>query len=208
MYYKGETKMKINSKEYWEYRFDNNWIDRNGINQTEAFMNLLLTYIPEIISQYLSNNHTVLDWGCGIGIGAKVLANKFPNCTISGMDLSESAIAQSKALYPEYEYIAADVTKTKNKYDVIITSNVLEHFGDPHSMIKELMKKSNKYVIILVPHNENPVGGDTAEHQYSFNDESFPSELNGFKLKDKIVITECPNCWLCEQVLVVYEKKE
>lgn len=198
--------MKINSKEYWDYRFDNNWIDRNGINQTELFMDLLLSHFPETINQYLLNKHSVLDWGCGIGIGVKTLANKFPNCVISGMDLSESAIEQSKALYHQYEFIAADIAKTKKKYNVIVTSNVLEHFSDPHSMIKELIKKSNKYVVILVPYNETHVGGDNAEHQYSFNDESFPSELNGFKLSNKVVISDCHGCWLWEQVLVVYEK--
>jgi trans-aconitate methyltransferase len=200
--------MKINSKEYWDYRFDNNWINRNGINQTEAFMNLLVNHLPIAIKNYLSTKCTVLDWGCGIGVGVKVLANTFTEATVSGMDLSESAIIQSSALYPNYDFIASDISKAKKKYDVIVSSNVLEHFNDPHLMIAELMKKSKKYVVILVPYKETHVGGDNAEHQYSFNDDSFPKELNGFKLTDKIVIKECPNCWMWEQVLVVYEKKE
>ena len=67
---------KVNSKDYWDNRFQTNWESYLGREQTEFFLNLLLENLPfEIVQQMESKKWSVCDAGCAEGDGTNLLAN-------------------------------------------------------------------------------------------------------------------------------------
>ena len=64
----------------------------------------------------------ILDVGCGPGAVSAALAEVYPRGRVLGVDISESAIAYAKKLYPRCEFLAAAVDEKMalpRKFDVI-----------------------------------------------------------------------------------------
>lgn len=195
----------INSKEYWNYRFENDWEERGGLIQTRAFIQLMINHLPDSVIDYLDSRRvTVLDWGCGIGVGVKEFAERFKKASVAGLDFSDVAIEKSKKLFPQFEFIAGSLDTHRKRYDVIYSSNCLEHFKDPYPWMKQILSYTNKYAIFLVPYNEKIKEYD--EHMFSFTEKSFYPKFYGFNKIFEKVIDECPNCWVGQQILVIYKK--
>lgn len=198
---------EVNSKEYWDERFEENWETAGGIEQTRAFVKLMIEHLPKQIIDYFQNNKTtVLDWGCAIGSGVKEFADRFEKSIVTGLDFSDTAIEKSKILYPELDFIAGSLEIRRQNYDVIYSSNCLEHFKDPYPWLQQILSYTNKYAILLVPYDEKLVV-DWDEHQFSFTSKSFYPKYRGFEKLSEKIIDECINCWIGKQILVVYKKK-
>ena len=148
--------MNINSKEYWDERFDTNWLDFAGDKQTLFFANLLCDMLPQnLVNEIRENEYSVCDMGCALGEGVPVYCRKL-SVDIDGMDFSEEAIRQATENYPDHKFWVGDLTNldTKKVYDVVICSNVLEHFINPWKIVKNLSAVAEKYMIIMVPYKE------------------------------------------------------
>lgn len=52
----------------------------------------------------------VLDLGCGPGNSTAVLAARFPNARLLGVDNSPAMVAAARAAYPQYEFAACDIS--------------------------------------------------------------------------------------------------
>ena len=61
--------------------------------------------------------------------------------------------------------IAADLPKS---YDVMIASNVVEHFKDPISILGKIINNTEKIAIIMLPFKED-TSHLVSEHTKSFN---------------------------------------
>lgn len=78
-------------------------------------------------------HETILDVGCGNGYTTRAIAKKFPEATITGIDFSESMIAEAaKKIGPNEEYCVGDVLSlSRNKkldprsYDVVLSTRCL-----------------------------------------------------------------------------------
>lgn len=146
------------------------------------------------ISKYLPNNKSIsiCDFGCGVGEGIKYISDKFPNAIIEGIDYSKNAIEKAKNMNPNVKLYQLDITKDKlpHNYDYILCVETLEHFRNPHKIIKELLKYTNYKLIISVPYTEDKenVGKVSffAKHLYNFNEES----LNNIKGAEVLTITD------------------
>ena len=83
-----ESEYKINSLEYWQWRFNTNWIELNGIDQSNYFAKIL---IDKVVPTVLYESRSMLDFGCALG----QLCNKWQRHTkitdIVGYDISEVA---------------------------------------------------------------------------------------------------------------------
>jgi 2-polyprenyl-3-methyl-5-hydroxy-6-metoxy-1,4-benzoquinol methylase len=127
----------INSKEYWDFRFKSlDWQNNNGNEQNLHFYTLMLNALPKILQEEINNNnYNILDFGCAQGAGTAYFAHMLPNALVSGIDLSEEAIKIAKKKHPEkVQFISEDITKKSlngTKFDIIISSNTLEHFVNP-----------------------------------------------------------------------------
>ena len=112
-----------------------------------------------ILHSYGLKSSNIIETGSGSGHLSALLAQKKFNVTL--VDYSIEAIKKSKELFQKLHidanFFQADITilsKTvKQKYDIVFSSGVLEHFDDEDllKILTESYKVSNKYLIFLVP---------------------------------------------------------
>lgn len=98
---------------------------------------------------------TVLDAGSGQGHFAEYLLKHFPNAEITCMDFDDEnlMICHEKG----FEVIYADFNnyfKIKEKYDLVISMEVVEHLINPEYYLKQLKKKCD-VLIISTPNFSN-----------------------------------------------------
>lgn len=85
----------------------------------------------------LPSGTRVLDVGCGNGFTCGEFLRR--GCHVTGIDLSESGIAQARAAYPDarFELMAADdcvlAQLGEPPFDLVISTEVVEHLYDPRS---------------------------------------------------------------------------
>lgn len=77
-------------------------------------------------------HETILDVGCGNGYTTRAIAKKFPEATITGIDFSESMIAEAnKSAIPNTEFYHGDVLSLSRhkslteKFDVVLSTRCL-----------------------------------------------------------------------------------
>lgn len=120
----------------------------------------------------------IIEIGCGTGEFCGRIAFAFEPDTLLGTDLSEEAVKLARGRYPRLEFEVLDVTKRKpkGKWDLCIASNVLEHFRDPHAVIRRVFKFA-PLLLAVVPLGQQQLdeweceGG--AGHVFSFDHQSF-----------------------------------
>jgi predicted SAM-dependent methyltransferase len=99
------------------------------------------TFILNRFKEYIEESSTILDVGCDNNILKQNLQNK----KVIGIDIGGN---------PDFT-IDLDKDKltrfTNNSFDMVICTEVLEHLNDFHSMLNELFRVSNKYVLISLP---------------------------------------------------------
>lgn len=198
----------VNSKEYWDTRFDTNWDSYSGREQTLYFAGIAIEMFPDWFKNILTEGVTFADVGCAEGDCTNFFSNLFPNTEFTGIDFSDSAIRKAKEYYPEQTFIQADIKSIDKKFDVVFSSNTLEHFINPFDMVKELFRISSQYTVILIPFQEYE---RFSEHFYTFDYKDFNVEYNGFT----IVYAQEYDCsikenifWAGKQLLVIYEKNQ
>lgn len=115
-----------------------------------------LTHYHDFFTSNIYPNDTVLDVGCGNGqVLAKIAVRTLVCC--KGVDISAENILEAKKNlkgYPTADVVCADIWKysEKNKYDVIVMSNVLEHLTNRPELIRHLTHSFNpKCFLIRVP---------------------------------------------------------
>lgn len=97
---------------------------------------------------------SVLDVGCGEGFTLKKLREKKTGKKFTGVDSSKEAIEIGKKENPDLNLQIGDIYDLKFKdksFDLVISTEVLEHLEDPERAIKELKRVSKKYLLLSVP---------------------------------------------------------
>lgn len=196
----------MGTRQWWDYYFGQCWEANGGPKQTHYFMEELIAHLPATESAYLrANSLTILDWGCATGEGVELLGKTFPRCQVSGLDFAQPAIETAKTRYPRHDFILTREGEVTRPYDVILTSNCLEHFEEPITVARGQIAASRLLYMVLVPCREYPL---LPEHLVTFTEESFPEFLGGFvRLAVKTFATD-PKAWAGKQTLVVYGSQE
>ncbi len=125
----------------------------------------------EVLKEISWKTKKVLDVGCGTGFFAYKAAKK--GAKVLGIDFSNEAIsiAKSQHSHPNLEFESIDVTKVKEKFDVIVSNGTLEHMDEPIKTLK-LFKRHlnpNGCIIITSPNWTNPRGYILLTLLYLFN---------------------------------------
>lgn len=199
--------MEINSMAYWNHRFETDWNDFGGDQQTIFFANTLCNLLPQwLIDEIIEKKYSICDLGCADGNALPIWSNIFQNAAVCGEDFSEKAIQNARKNYPEFMYLVSDILQPdgKRQYDVVISSNTVEHFQDTQSVLKNICRRSKRYTLILIPYREEE--SVTQEHEVKFYTSNIPQII------EENILIYARTC-LChsryypgEQILLIYEK--
>lgn len=179
----------VNSKAYWDGRFSSDWKDRGGKEQSAFFSRVAVDNLPGWLkSEIREKKYTVCDWGCAFGDGTNILKEYLDIHKITGVDFSTTAIEYARNNFPGIDFLAADFTKElpDTKFDILFTSNTLEHFESPWETLDAISGAARYYIVVLVPFKEYE---RFEEHFYTFDFRNIPFALpNGFVLTHSTVI--------------------
>ncbi len=202
--------LRVNSESYWDSRFSDNWQGFDGPRQSRFFARLAVENFPSwLIEQIRQQSLTLADWGCAQGDGTDIWASYLNSEQLTGVDFSVVAIEQATERYPAIRFICEDWLdmgrEACDSYDVVFSSNTLEHFHKPYEVLETLGKRAKKALALALPYREME---RIDEHFYSFLPDNIPLELhNGFRLVWSRVI-DCrylPNTvWGGDQIFLVY----
>ena len=172
----------INSKQYWNLRFRGDWQSKQGREQTAFFAHVALTASPAwLFDDIRTRQLSVCDWGCAIGDAVVELSRAFNGNSITGYDIANVAIAEGRRFFPGIKLIAGDLLQTRKRFDVIFSSNTLEHFRDPTKILEKLANHADEYIWLIIPFLD-PGGID--EHFARFDHDNIPLQI-----EDKFILS-------------------
>jgi len=199
---------KINSTQYWDQRFVADWKENNGIEQSQFFSRIAVDNLPAWFIRYIKQDQpSFCDWGCAMGNGTKVLHDLLSLKNITGIDFSRVAIAQARLSYPAIDFIATDILKGEYfpQFDIIFSSNTLEHFDNPWDILEKLSRHANKFIVILIPFQEY---NRHFEHFYTFETANIPSTIKASHYLTHYSILNAAgypsSYWNGQQILLIY----
>lgn len=196
----------VNSPEYWNNRFHTDWENAHGPEQTTFFGHLLADHLPAWMRAYLDHKRTWLDWGCAMGDALPVIHKAFPKLHLTGYDIAAEGIEHARATHPSFSFYSN--LEELETFDLVVTSNTLEHFQDPYKHFPTLAKLTRGYVVILVPYQEKE---RIKEHEFTFDPSTIPAEHSGMHLvyMRPIDARQIQNTfWWGDQILLVYARND
>ena len=115
--------------------------------------------VVEIMSPMMNLRSTILEVGCSSGHLLRTLSKKGKDLEYIGVDIDHYAISKGNAELNRIklvgiksaQLIEAEVTKLPFKdksFDIVVSLNVLEHLNEPGRAIRELLRCSNKFLVI------------------------------------------------------------
>lgn len=207
------TSTDINSQDYWNGRFDQDWEANLGKEQSRFFAHVALENLPRWMRSVANQqNWTVCDWGCAQGDGTDVLASHFTRERVAGVDFAKSAVEKARAAYPGLRFEAQDWLATDGideKFNIVFSSNTLEHFVDPFDVLSKLFQRAEQCVVLALPYRElNRI----SEHFFTFTAENIPLVANADWTLVHSAVVDCrtmnPTHWHGEQVILVYANRD
>lgn len=104
-----------------------------------------------LIYKYVKDSSKVLDVGCSSGTLGQVLIER-KNCIVDGIEpYHQDAVEASRKLRKVYELNveSADLSALKQKYDVLIFADVVEHLVEPINTLKRVRQLLKPGGVIL-----------------------------------------------------------
>jgi len=184
--------MKTNSNalyETWDKRWEGSEVEERltfiGKMMFKAKEKVLTTTIKDII---IAN---VIEVGCGLGHTMEVYKSNGLNCV--GIDVSSHAVSvcRNKGLNVS-QLKLEDITE---KYDLVSSDGMLEHFLNFEPYAQQLMNISKEYVLLIQPNHDSFWGKtlvylaellrgreNVFEYNYRIKDFITVFQNNGFKI--------------------------
>ena len=144
------TKIYNQQKKFQESKFIKKRREPNH-PVVKAFAQPKVNFLKKYTS--LSNDFTLLDVGCGNGYFTHYLAKLYD---VTGLDFSKEMLNQNS----HHKLVQGDAENLPFKnssFDIVFCSNLLHHLADPKIAIKEMIRVSNKYIILSEPNRNNPL---------------------------------------------------
>jgi SAM-dependent methyltransferase len=144
---------------------------------------------------------SVLDAGCGEGFTLEYLRKRSIAKEYEGIDFLKKAVEIGTKVHPHIKLKQASIYELPykdNSFDLVLSTEVLEHLEDPRKALKEIFRVSKKYVLLSVPNepifmgsnflrgkNWSRFGNDIEHinHWTFFGFEEFIKKNAGVKLK-------------------------
>lgn len=118
------------------------------------FLNQFLKTINDLVKTLKAKK--ILDVGCGEGQVISRLLKENPYLKVIGVDRSTEAIKLAKKDVRRVKFLVADIFKvskvlSKERFDLVLCLEVLEHLKNPNLALKELKKIKANYFLFSVP---------------------------------------------------------
>ncbi len=172
----------INTDQYWDFRFQNNWKMMHGFEQTEFFAKVALHLMPEWLADEIREKKlTICDFGCAAGQAVDMLHRAF-DTEVIGVDFSGKAVSLARETFPDYKFFQSDIVNDHMdgfRVDAGYLSNVLEHLDSPWEAAQKTAVYVNQYLIILIPFRETV---EIEEHCSQFGTSNIPLEIGELDL--------------------------
>src|SRR3954462_15241788 len=169
---------EVNSADYWESRFEGDWAQTQGCEQTRFLARILLQHLPAWLENDIRSNHlSVLDWGCAEGEAVDAFQTHFPDSSITGIDRSSNAIRNARRKFGLQSFNNLDglTTPLPVTFDILVASKVLQYFDSPWQVLAKLGANVVRHVVIMVAFRE-PYG--TPRHLYTFDDATIGTRID------------------------------
>ncbi len=129
-------------------------------------------------SQFVPQNATILELGCGTGFGSYTLAGKTKCTEMIGVDLDLGAVSYGQGRFkrPNLTLLQTDIHDAsldylKGKVDFVYCSNVMEHIGEYEKAVArvyDLLKPLGQYFHVTPP------SGDAGGNKYHVTNLKIP----------------------------------
>ena len=172
------TEFEVNSADYWESRFEGDWAQTHGCEQTKYFARILLDNLPPWLEDEIrTNSLSICDWGCAEGEAVDALRAHFPQSRVRGIDRSHHALHKARSKFVAEYFIGHDVLTAPLPvtFDILVTSNVLQYFEAPWPVLGRLGVHAARHLLVLVPFREEH---RPPEHRYTFDDAAIGTHID------------------------------
>lgn len=174
--------ININSKRYWNDTYGDEGqramyasqgTDTNSMKNARGLAQSIKTTRFKTALKSVKDGDKVLDIGCGVGVFTQLVKNTYPNCDVTGVDISDKAIEANKLDNPNIAYYQGYIGRLgapDDFYDVVFCGETIEHLDDPIILFNEaykMLKKGGK-LVITTPREEHI---HSEEHTWYFNQE-------------------------------------
>jgi SAM-dependent methyltransferase len=100
--------------------------------------------LSQQLAALLPEGAAVLDVGCGDGLIDKLIGERRPDVTISGIDL----MVRPKTHIPVVQFDGLTIPREDNSVDVVMFIDVLHHTDDPEVLLREARRVARKAVVL------------------------------------------------------------
>lgn len=154
--------MKKQDKRIFEKAYFNGWYKKNVGNFTDRDLLIAkkwfwswLNFINKFVPLDKGYGKSILEIGCSIGAVADLLSER--GFLVSASDISRYAVNRAKVILPKIRFYNFDVQNKiplEQKFDYIISFEVMEHLKNPKKAIKNIFNslKFKGVVIFTSPY--------------------------------------------------------
>jgi len=109
----------------------------------------------------MDNPEKIIDIGCGPGNSTQVLAVRFPDAYIVGVDKSEDMISAAKKSYPNLDFKLCDagteLSQFDRDFDIVFSNACIQWIPDHRNLITNMLNllKRNGILAVQIPMNFN-----------------------------------------------------
>jgi trans-aconitate 2-methyltransferase len=105
----------------------------------------------------LASVRTAVDLGCGPGNSTEVLAERFADATVSGLDSSDDMLGEARQRLPNVAFERADIAtwQPAQRYDVILANASLQWVPDHAALYPRLVSLLNPGGVLAVQTPDN-----------------------------------------------------
>ena len=154
---------------------------------------------------------SILDVGCGLGATTEVIAQRYPNANITGINISDKQIAYAQQKYPTITFEVMDAAQLSfpdNHFDLIISVEAAFHFSTRKDFLNQayrVLKPQGELIFTdLLLHDSHWVGNwSIPEENMLTSIESYINLLSSTPFQLDIIKDITANSWMgfCHHLL-------
>ncbi|ODS33894.1 MAG: dihydroxyhexaprenylbenzoate methyltransferase [Candidatus Scalindua rubra] len=177
-------KMKSVDKELYG-TWDKRWEGSEETERVTILSRLMFKAKKKILVKAINDLEikTVIEVGCGLGYTLEVFMEKGFDCI--GIDVSNHAISVCKK--KGLNVVLSKVEDVTEKYDLVSSDGMLEHFLNFEPYAQHLMRISNNYVLLIQPNHDSFLGKTFVYLAELFRGDENVFEYN-YRIKDFIAV--------------------